>query len=146
MGSLHEAATPQTGHIYLQKNVVGEFDRMLASTQHATPDTFLEHLLELCLQREEETKVVKVRTDIAQKFTALQCRFEYQSSNDLMKHLLQLYVYGFFMILVFIVTSAGYLFIFANALLWPRKICYMFLLKQLTFFLSYSTFLCPWIE
>lgn len=91
MGSLqHEEQ--RTGEIFLQKHVAGEFGRTLASTQHNSPDTFLEHLLELFVKSEAETQAVKVRVDLAQRFTALQCSSAYQTSDELMKHLLQLCV------------------------------------------------------
>ncbi|XP_052798963.1 zinc finger protein 263-like isoform X1 [Mya arenaria] len=80
------------GHIYLQRDVSGEFDKSLALAKFRNPDAFLEHLLELFVKTEECTKVVRVRPDLAQKFTTMQCRTQFRSSDDLMKHLLNLHV------------------------------------------------------
>lgn len=85
----HEASC---GHIYLQKDVSGEFERSMQATTHTSPDLFLEHLLELFIKSEAETKVVKVRTDLAQKFTSVQCKTPFRSNEDLMRHLLNLHV------------------------------------------------------
>jgi len=82
----------RTGAIFLQKQVAGDFGKTLASTQHGSPDTFLEDLLELFVKSEKDTQAVKVRDDLAQKFLAVQCRSAYQTSDELMKRLLDLYL------------------------------------------------------
>lgn len=83
---------PKHGLIYLQHDVSGEFDKVLATTQHSCVDSFLEHLFELYTKASKTTQCVKVRPDIAQRFTALQCETRFQTSDDLMKHLLNLHV------------------------------------------------------
>ncbi|KAH3891482.1 zinc finger protein 624-like isoform X2 [Dreissena polymorpha] len=90
MGSVQPEAS--SGHIYLQKDVSGEFMRLVQATTHTSPDLFLEHLLELFMKSEADTKVVKVRPDLAQKFTSAQCKTPFRSNDDLMRHLLNLHV------------------------------------------------------
>jgi len=81
-----------SGHIYLQKDVSGEFDKSKVSSKFTSPDAFLEHLLELFIKTQHQTCTVQVRADLAQKFTAVQCTSPFRSSDDLMRHLLNLHV------------------------------------------------------
>lgn len=90
MGTVTEES--KHGHIYLQQDVSGQFDKVLATSQHGSVDTFLEHLFELYTKASKTTQTVAVRNDVAQRFTALQCETRFQTSDDLMKHLLFLHV------------------------------------------------------
>lgn len=86
------AVDHKTGHIYLQQDISGELTKVLAGSDHGTLDTFLEHLFDLYTKASKTTQAVVVREDVAQRFTALQCETRFQTSDDLMKHLLHLHV------------------------------------------------------
>ncbi|XP_045171451.2 zinc finger E-box-binding homeobox 2-like isoform X1 [Mercenaria mercenaria] len=90
MGTVSEE--PKQGHIYLQNDVSGEFDKVLATSKHSSVDTFLEHLMDLYTKASKSTQCVVVRTEVAQRYTALLCETRFQTSDDLMKHLLNLHV------------------------------------------------------
>lgn len=86
MGSLCAEEIPQ-GSLYLSRGVYEQFEDVKSHRNYDT-NHLLEQLISLYCKQAGETKVLNVRLDIAIKFCSLLALTPFESSNDLMTHLL----------------------------------------------------------
>lgn len=89
MGTISVEEVPK-GCLYLDRRVFEEFDAVKSQTNNDT-NGLLEHLITLYCEQAGETKGLPVRLDLALKFISLQALTPFESSNDLMAHLLSVH-------------------------------------------------------
>lgn len=89
MGTIVVDEIPK-GCLYLNRKVYEKFDEVKSQGSYDA-NHLLEHLITLYCKQAGETKGLPVRLDLALKFCSLQALTPFESSNDLMTHLLSIH-------------------------------------------------------